>query len=37
MVGIPIPGKGTAFIYVMDNEDAIEYVGVAHLVLKDSD
>lgn len=37
MVGIPIPGKGTAFIYVMDNEDAIEYIGEAHLVLKDSD
>ena len=37
MVGVPIPEKGTAFIYVMSSENAIEYIGEAHLVLKDSD
>ena len=37
MVGVPIPEKGTAFIYVMSSENAVEYIGVAHLVLKDSD
>lgn len=36
MVGVPSP-NGTAFIYVMDNENAIEYIGEAHLALKDSD
>ena len=36
MVGVPSP-SGTAFIYVMDSENAIEHIGEAHLVLKDSD
>ena len=31
MVGIPIPQKGTAFIYVMENENAIELCGNAIL------
>lgn len=33
MVGVPAPMQGTAFIYVMDNENAIEYIGKARLVL----
>ena len=33
MVGVPSPMQGTAFIYVMDNENAIEYIGKARLVL----
>lgn len=37
MVGVPIPQQGTAFIYVMDNEEEIEYVGKAVLVLKDEE
>lgn len=36
MVGVPSP-SGIAFIYVMDNENAIEYIGEAYLTLKDSD
>lgn len=34
MVGVPIPLQGTAYIFVMDNEDAIEYVGEAVLIAK---
>lgn len=37
MIGVPIPQQGTAFIYVMDNEEAIEYLGKAVLVLKDEE
>lgn len=29
--------KGTAFIFVMDNENSIEYIGKAVLVLKDEE
>lgn len=36
-VGVPIPQEGTAFIYEMDNENTIEYVGKAILTLKDCD
>lgn len=37
MVGVPIPEKGTAFIYVMESEEAIEYVGNAILVMRGED
>lgn len=38
MVGVSIPERGTAYIFVMDNENAIEYVGSAVLVpRKDED
>lgn len=37
MVGLPIPQQGTAFIFVMDNENAIEYVGKAILTMKDGE
>lgn len=33
-VGLPIPQEGTAFIFVMDNENAIEYVGKAILIMR---
>ena len=33
-VGVPMPQQGTAFIFVMDNENTIEYVGKAILTLK---
>lgn len=29
MVGVPIPEQGTAYIFVMDNDNAIESVGEA--------
>lgn len=32
MVGVPAPMQGTAFIYVMDNENSIEYIGQAILI-----
>jgi len=32
MVGVPMPMEGTAYIYVMESENAIEYVGTAILV-----
>lgn len=35
MVGVPAPMQGTAFIYVMDNENAIEYIGRAVLTLSE--
>lgn len=37
MVGVPVPMKGTDFIFVMDNEEALEYIGKAVLVLKDEE
>lgn len=37
MVGVPVPMQGTAFIYVMESENAIEYIGEAKLILKDED
>ena len=36
-VGVPIPQQGTAFIFVMDNENAIEYVGKAILTMRGED
>ena len=35
MVAVPSPMQGTAFIYVMRSENAIEYVGKAILTLKE--
>lgn len=37
MVGVPMPQQGTAFIYVMDSENAIEYIGKAIMILKDEE
>ena len=37
MVGVPIPKHGTAFIFVMDNDDEIEFIGKANLVLKEDE
>ena len=37
MIGVTAPLQGTAFIYVMDNENSIEYIGKAVLVLKDEE
>ena len=33
MIGVPIPNQGTAFIYVMESEDAICYIGRAVMIL----
>ena len=32
MVGVPVPQQGTAYIYVMASEFAIEYIGSANLI-----
>lgn len=37
MVGVPAPMQGTAFIFVMESENAIEYIGKAVLTLKDGE
>lgn len=37
MIGVPIPQQGTAFIYVMESEKAIEYIGKALLTMKNGD
>lgn len=34
MVGVPIPQKGTAFIFCMDSSKEIERIGEAIFVLK---
>ena len=31
MIGVPIPKSGTAYIYVMDSDREIEYIGEAVL------
>ena len=37
MVGVPIPAEGTAFIFVMESEYAIEYIGIAAFVVSDKE
>ena len=37
MVGVPAPMQGTAFIFIMESENAIEYIGEAVLTLKDDE
>ena len=37
MVGVPIPEKGTAYIFVLQSEFAIEYIGQAILVIKEEE
>lgn len=37
MVGVPIPQQGTAFIFVMDSDDEVEFIGKANLVLKENE
>lgn len=34
-IGVPIPIEGTAFIYVMASEFAIEFIGRAVMTLKE--
>ena len=36
-VGVPTPMEGTAFIYVMDSENAIELIGQAVLIPREAD
>ena len=37
MIGVPIPEKGISYMYVLASEFAIEYIGKANLVSKDSE
>lgn len=37
MVGIPIPQQGTAYIFVMESEMAIESIGKAILIPKNEE
>lgn len=34
MVGVPVPMKGTAFIFATDKENVIEYIGEALLMIE---
>ena len=36
MVGVPLPMKGTAYIFATDKENVIEYVGEALLMIGDN-
>lgn len=31
MIGVPVPQQGTAYIFVMESEGAVEYIGRAVL------
>lgn len=33
LVGVPVPEKGTAYIFVLESENAIERIGDAILIL----
>lgn len=35
MIGVPVPLKGTAYIYVMESDDVIEPIGKAVLTIAD--
>lgn len=35
MAGVPIPQQGTAFIYVLESEKALEKIGEAILIAKE--
>lgn len=35
MVGVPCPMQGTAYIFVMGNENSIEYIGRAVMMVKE--
>lgn len=37
MVGVPAPMQGTAFIFIMESENAIEYIGEAILIMKNGE
>ena len=37
MVGVPIPGKSTAYIFSMESIDELEYVGKAVLIPGESE
>ena len=37
MIGVPAPKQGTAFIFVLASEFAIERIGEARFVLKDEE
>ena len=37
MVGVPVPQQGTAYIFVMESENAIEYIGEAVLMPQESE
>lgn len=34
-IAVPIPQQGTAYIYVMESENAFEFIGKAVLIPKD--
>ena len=37
MIGVPMPSKGTAYIFSMESRDELEYVGRAVLIPKETE
>ena len=37
MIGVPMPGKGTAYIFSMESRDELEYVGKTVLIPGESE
>ena len=37
MVGVPMPERGTAYIFVMESEKAIEFIGKAVLIEREAE
>lgn len=37
MIGVPIPEKGTAYIFVNERDNVVEYVGKAVLMTKEDE
>ena len=37
MVGVPAPMEGTAYIFVMESEKALEYIGQAKLIFREEE
>lgn len=37
LIGVPVPQQGTAYIFVMESENAIEYIGEAVMMPLESE
>ena len=37
MIGVPLPERGTAYIYSMESKNEFDYIGEAALVTNDDD
>lgn len=37
MIGVPIPGQGTAYIFSMGSQKEFEYIGLASMIIHKDD